>query len=548
MISNKVGFKNFYSLFTIAGILLLSTAFLVPQKASAQAAVPAYVPVRDAELISAFKIFLGSAGGGTYTGADGNPVEIVATECATTTLPGYATTTSDGKEYWVSGKEEFFNYDSDGNPETPDVGVYKSGYQQRDGEWILFPKINQSGQVRYTTKSPDRPGPQDPNARGNSTSTNYYMDPKNAYYFLPNPDEMTDNYGINSSMSLNCLLKEQISWQKLQINMQMHAMIKEYFTDAQTYALSQQLLSTLAAATIEWSNKGLEQTVYIDGVKVTTNGSVYENSTGIGAGRESSIASLMSDQVTGGTVSHNDLALNLNPQVSKMIDESINSLSPEKNTGFDALREKVAYTPPPAGSTPSEIYANSVTNSALNVTGILENETLKQMEQAAGKEKEQWMAYGGYLPQVKCEDDDPFCVDPQIVTPGNILGQNLYQATQSGNNALGTINKAGQTISKSSQELSYQLQQSSLADYKVQQLLSNEQTPQELFDEFEFVLTDYYGLDKGTTNWSRNMLVNTWDDLMWQSGAPRNAAALSAQLEKIQRDAGLITPTTPSVI
>jgi len=107
MISNKVGFKNFYSLFTIAGILLLSTAFLVPQKASAQAAVP----VRDAELI---KLFLQSiGGGGTYIDpVTKNPVEIVATECATTTLPGYATTTKVNgvdKTFWVSGKENYFN-------------------------------------------------------------------------------------------------------------------------------------------------------------------------------------------------------------------------------------------------------------------------------------------------------------------------------------------------------------------------------------------------------------------------------------------------------
>jgi len=532
MISNKVSFKKFYSLFTITSFLFVSTALFIPKEVSAQA----YVPVKDAELISAFKLFLessvGYSGGGTYI-VDGNPVEIAATECSTTTLPG-SYETIDGNEVWNSGKKSYFNYDinKNGVVDPSEEGVYKEDWvRDSDGNWN-FKNISQGGDVYYTRDRIDA-GIRDPKQEDPSAD-DYYTDPKNPYFFLPNYDEMQSTAGINNSTSLNCLLQENIEWQKLQINMQMHSMVKEYFTDAQTYALSQQLLSTLAAATIEWSNKGLEQTTYVDGVAVTTTGSVYENSSKIAAGRESSIASLMSDQITGGTVSSNDLELNLNPQESKMINESIKSLSPEKNTGFNALKEKVTYTSLPAGSTPSEIYANSVTNSALNVTGILENETLKQMEQAAAKEKEQWMAYGGYLPQVECRNDDPFCVDPQIVTPGNILGQNLYEATQSGNNALRASDELGENTGTSSQELSYQLQQKSLADYDVQQLLNNKQTPRELFNEFEFVLTNYYGVNEGTTAWSRNMLVNTWDDIMWGSGAAGKAEELGKRLEEIK--------------
>jgi|GEM_PF-6112418 len=536
MISNKVGFKNFYSLFTIAGTLLLSTAFLVPQKASAQAAVPAYVPVKDAELISAFKIFLGSAGGGTYTGTDGNPVEIAATVCATTTLPGGPITDEEGKTQWYSGNQGYFNYDANGDG-VGDPSFYKKGYHQnpKTGEWEEY-KYKQGGDVYYTTRSIDRPGPADPDA------TDYYKDPENAYFFLPNPDEMTDNGGINSSMSLNCLLKEQISWQKLQINMQMHSMIKEYFTDAQTYALSQQLLSTLAAATIEWSNNGLKQTYYIDGVATTTSGSVYDypNETGIASNNLQAII----DAVNGGIIGTDDLEVGANAEYKDYISKTmIANLSPTSEDSYiTALKNKVAYVPLKAGSTQADAYANAMRNSALNVSGILESATAQKMTEAADKQKSQWEAYGGYLSVTDC-GDDPFCRNPKIVTPGNILGQNLYQATQSGNNALGTINKSGQAISKSSQELSYQLQQTSLADYDIKQLLSNEQTPQELFDEFEFVLTNYYGLDKGTTNFSRNMLINTWDDLMWESGAPRKAAALGKQLDEIK--ASIATSTTP---
>ncbi len=541
---SNVGLKKLYSLFIITGLVLLLTTFLVPQRAGAQA----FVPVKDAELISAFKLFLestvGSAGGGTYM-VDGNPVEIAAEICETRTEPV------------ISDKRSMFgtaDLNNDGDTDDPfETGVYKKDwvFQDKDingkedgiKEWVLYPIIHRA-EIDMRRSNPWRTnsgkgngdiGPEDPsteeirNPDGTIAQKGYYTNPANPYFFLPNPDELTPAQ-VNNSISLNCLLQEMVEWQKLQINMQMHSMVKEYFTDAQTYMLSQQLLSTLAAATIKWSNEELEQRIYIDGVATTTKGAVYGDVDNVAMGVANNELAGGLDEITGGAVAKNDLGLDSATQadIAKQINDNL-----RERDSFKELKKRVEYTALPAGSSPAEIYAHKARNSALNVTGLIESNIAQRMSQAASKQKDQWEVYGGYLSKLDY-GDDPFYRNPQIVTPGNMLGQNLYQASQSGIEALRTADEIGEGTGTSSQELSYQLQQKSLRDYKVQQLLNNQQTPQELFNEFEQVLVGYYGLGTSTTYWSRNMLVNTWDDVMWGSGAPWKAEALGKRLDEIK--------------
>ena len=315
--------------------------------------------------------------------------------------------------------------------------------------------------------------------------------------------------------------------------MQMHSMVKEYFTDAQTYMLSQQLLSTLAAATIEWSNKELKQHVH-DGVSlVETSGPIYGDPTKAAEGQAKNEQRAFEDQAKGGTLTGDDLGLNIaqRDDITKNVLE--HTKIENREDAFITLQKAVGETPSPAGNNADEAFLHAMRNSALNVTGILESDVAQKMTRAADKQKDQWEAYGGYLSVLDC-GTDPFCLDPQIVTPGNILSKNLSDAIGVGTEGLKVADELGETTGTSSQELTYQLQQRSLRDYEVQQLLTNQQTPQELFDEFEQVLIGYYGLGTSTTYWSRNMLVNTWDDLMWGGGAPWKAGELGERLKEIK--------------
>ena len=550
--TSSISFKNFYFLFIITSLVLLLTTFLVPQKASAQ-----FVPVRDAHLIAAFNAFLASVGGGTYIGIDPdtglpdplNPVEIAAEVCKTRTQPV------------VSQKEAMFkteDLNSDGDTaDDMERGIYKEHWELRDKdragnsltepEWMLYPVVY-TDEIHFSRDSTwrtdfgaewdlERVGPADPGTleerdpiTGAITQEGYYTNPANPYYFLPSATTELSPAEINDSTSLNCLLQELVEWEKLQINMQMHGMVKEYFTDAQTYMLSQQLLGTLAAATIEWSNKELMHTFYIDGVATTTKGPIYGDVDNVAMRMANSELSGGLDEIKGGLVAKNDLGLN--PATQADMAKRINDHLRDRDS-FSATKERVEYTALPAGSSPAEAYAHKARNSALNLTAIIESDISQRMNQAADKQKSQWETYGGFLSDLDC-GADPFCRNPTIKTPGSILGKNLSDAIGVGTNALGTADELGETTGTSSQELTYQLQQRGLRDYQVQQLLSNQQTPQELFDEFEQVLIGYYGLGTSTTYWSRNMLVNTWDDLMWGGGAPWKAGELGKRLDEIK--------------
>ncbi|HSE35498.1 MAG TPA: hypothetical protein VLB83_05250 [Candidatus Paceibacterota bacterium] len=63
---------------------------------------------------------------------------------------------------------------------------------------------------------------------------------------------------VNKSASLRCLLQELVEWEKLGLNLQIHALLKEYISDAQTKQLSNQLRDQITAANLNWAKRGIE--------------------------------------------------------------------------------------------------------------------------------------------------------------------------------------------------------------------------------------------------------------------------------------------------
>ncbi len=81
---------------------------------------------------------------------------------------------------------------------------------------------------------------------------------------------------INASASLRCLLQELVEWQKLDLSIQIHGMLKTYIADAQAKQLNNQLRNKIAAANLDWGKAG--NVVVNDGVN--SNTAVYNlNST-----------------------------------------------------------------------------------------------------------------------------------------------------------------------------------------------------------------------------------------------------------------------------
>lgn len=72
---------------------------------------------------------------------------------------------------------------------------------------------------------------------------------------------------VNTSNSLRCLLKEVVGWQKLGMSIQLHQMLKQYISDAQTTQLNKQLMNRVTAANLNFAKAG---NIVNNGGSVTT--------------------------------------------------------------------------------------------------------------------------------------------------------------------------------------------------------------------------------------------------------------------------------------
>lgn len=76
---------------------------------------------------------------------------------------------------------------------------------------------------------------------------------------------------VNKSASLRCLLQELVEWEKLGLNLQIHALLKQYISDAQTKQLGNQLRDEITAANLNWAKRGIE----VNNAGVVTTQPVY---------------------------------------------------------------------------------------------------------------------------------------------------------------------------------------------------------------------------------------------------------------------------------
>ena len=226
----KIIIKKDLILFVFFIISFTFIIFFAPQNTFAQ-----YVPVKDAELLTSFNLYKESLTDPVTGAISGSDYLISIKDIATETCATYPEPKLSNKiKYKFSDKEP--------------VGIYKKGWKDMQDKfddenipvWVIKPfrqwgninfqrdnkvQVKEDGVVKYKTMD------------GDPANT---ADPQNTYFFLPTDDELNDAE-INASNSLRCLLQEMVEWKKLDLNMQMHTMIKDHFSNAQTYMLNQQL-------------------------------------------------------------------------------------------------------------------------------------------------------------------------------------------------------------------------------------------------------------------------------------------------------------------
>ena len=69
---------------------------------------------------------------------------------------------------------------------------------------------------------------------------------------------------VNSSGSLRCLLQELVEWQKLDLNLTVHAMMKEFIQDSQSFLFAKQMQTFIVAGLMDHSRFGVVQQLAMD--------------------------------------------------------------------------------------------------------------------------------------------------------------------------------------------------------------------------------------------------------------------------------------------
>ena len=525
---NFTNFKKFFSVFISISFCLTILMLFAPQNTHAS-----HVPVKDEDLIDLFEEYkdlfekyredfkdyeklLNNPSEGSIAGSAHLPSDIALANCTTGAEPKVSNKGfGQYKEWWTDRQSTIDN--------------------KNEPVWTLT-GFKQDDDIMYSR------GAASSNTSGKPSETD---NSKNAYYFLPQTGELDDAV-INQSHSLRCLLQELVEWEKLDLNIQLHTMVKEHFSNAQTYMLNQQLLNTLAAATIAGAQHFQQHTILPGGTPELANSTVYvanlkQNIDNI---EQREIEGLTKEISGGGTVGDGtvaDLGLPLGTRdyIAEQVKRNL-----QTKTDFEELQKIFSVcdqkNPENDPNNPDE-YKPMVNRSVCTpvvASSILENYGGEKLEQAKENQKLQLSMSGGYLSKENC-GDDPYCRTPTVETPGDILGKNLYNSLSTGIRAMEESDTAGEGTSADAQELTLNIMKKGLGDIDVSALANNQQTLAELFNEFEYVLLDYYGIDEGTTNWSRNALVNIWDDIMYAGGSATKASQLQEQLQKLLIEAKL---------
>ena len=398
------------------------------------------------------------------------------------------------------------------------------GYE--DGPWAEAYKVSQ-------TVDPDNALP-DPGPGSGQPSAYFQENP---------PQEIT-------SGSLRCLLEQQIEFQKLQLNLQIHDMLRAYISDAQNYLLTKQLSAKIAAANTEYIKTG-QETCTTDqlGHEVCTHRSLgNSDQASYLQERKANVAQNRLDQATNDTDNAQG-SLDLSPahrlwvaqQATQLNRSAIEdpSLYAKESTSYssdlasggedapfnDASTDEDAFFS--AGGMSSEgnrlgggpaLWA-AINDDSMSPLGSLSTVDNIIKDDVANEQtlQEQKIAQGnGYLPDEECSNtpSDPRCVSRTTVSQGNLISSFAHDYAAQGDKAIAEATALDQQVGSTSQQESSEIVQGGLENYETQALQQTDvhNAYQSLVKEFHDVITyGYWGVKGGTNNWADATMLMIYD-------------------------------------
>lgn len=356
------------------------------------------------------------------------------------------------------------------------------------------------------------------------------------------PDGATENgpyVDVNISQSLRCLLRDIGEFQRLNVTVQIHSLLKTYIADAQTKQLNNQLLNYIAATNIDWAKAGNE----VNDNGVLSNSPVYNiNPSQDKYNKNTRQLEHIADQAAADPDSGNpvgslgicepwrlDTTANMVRNNRPGVEDPINYTQEATGCKLDGVIAPVDYSkfsdnfndPASILGGPATLDsvlldpANSPLGSATLANQVASGRIARQT-QATEEDK----GSTGFLPTSKCSGDpgDPYCLDQQFSTdinPGDQNSQVVRDMASQGDqqirdantlDAHGAEETKGQSMEINTQTgvYGYDTHGIHMAHTVVNQLV------REFYDTIEW---GYFGVHESTQDWAQGAMLMIYDEM-----------------------------------
>ncbi len=351
----------------------------------------------------------------------------------------------------------------------------------------------------------------------------------------------TKTVQINKSASLRCLLQELVEWQKLELSLQIHALLKTYISDAQTKQLNNQLKNKISAANLKASQSANEVT-NADGTR--TNEPVYNTNASqslnnVKARQLDHITAQAAADPAGGNAvgslaTYQDWRLDATADMVRnnqfevtdpfystrsLTESSLDSfITPGGWSGFQS-----SYDSPDTmvGGGASQMFQEMLMNptaspfqTSVQLTQIAAG-NIERQEEATKAEA----ANSGYKPTKVCSGlpEDPFCLSEQYqtaVTPADRNRQFTNDYSSNDDQLNDVTLDGGAATSAQNQSTEIGTQQTGLYGYDETDLANSGTVVNQLVREFYDVIeVGYFDITRDTTDWAQATMLMIYDEM-----------------------------------
>ncbi len=366
---------------------------------------------------------------------------------------------------------------------------------------------------------------------------NEKLDPSNSDY---------STVEVNKSTSLTCLLQEIVEQNKLQINLQIHGLLREYINSALSAGLAQRTAGVIAKANIDWVKKGNTITRY-DSRGVPVSSENFSLSGGDSQEYQKSIKDARVRTLQQGILSPSgqgnsfnvcapfkySTARTLLEDAHKANVDPLDTMSTEVGCGL-VNKENPSDGLFANESDITEYYHNAIVGNKSPLDTYMamlekpqntEQGLAMKMQSAQGSQltsitdqlNADYQANGGFQSSRQCDPNDPNC-DIRYSkqgTPGTIVSEITKESALQQFKAISNA-KTPEDVAAIAKDnySSTNILTHGLSGYNTEGLIPNQNVSRYVADFLAGIQNGYFDIQKGTTDWASGAMLQIYDNTM----------------------------------